>query len=675
MLSRLQLALFLSLLFKLVSGEDVSFTFNGFRSVNLSLDGMAQIASNGLLILTNHTDPATGHAFYPNPITFKNSKNDTVFSFSTTFVFAILPEFPGLVGPGLAFVIAPTRGLPGSDVAVFLGLFNATNNGDASNHVVAVEFDTFQHNLIGDIDGNHVGIDINSVKSERAETAAYFDHETGRSINLTMNSGEKMQVWVDYNGLNGQLNVTIAPINLGKPKTPLLSLPLDLSPILTDISYIGFASSTAGVLTPRDIILGWSFQLNGQAQDLDQSKLPKLPRIGSKKVSRFLTIGLPLILISLVSVAISGVVYIIRRKRKFAEELEDWELDYGPHRFKFKDLYVATKGFRDDELLGAGGFGSVYRGVLKKTKTEIAVKRVSHDSRQGIREFVSEIVSIGRLRHRNLVALLGYCRRKGELLLVYDFMPNGSLDKYLYDQPKLTLNWSQRFRVIKGVASGLFYLHEEWEQTVIHRDVKASNVLLDDEFNARLGDFGLARLYDHGSAPQTTHVVGTLGYMAPEHTRTGKATTSTDVFGFGAFLLEVACGRRPIEPRAPKEELILVDWVFSFLARGELLEARDRSLDINNVAEEVELVLKLGLICSQSDPDFRPSMGQVVQYLKGDAPLPDMSSIGLSLSGLGFANKQGFDEFYGSYPSSSSIAKPSTTSYTNVAESLLSGGR
>jgi serine/threonine protein kinase len=143
--------------------------------------------------------------------------------------------------------------------------------------------------------------------------------------------------------------------------------------------------------------------------------------------------------------------------------LEDWELDYGPHRFKFKDLYIATKGFKDKELLGSGGFGRVYRGVLSTSKLEIAVKRVSHESRQGMREFIAEIVSIGRLRHRNLVQLLGYCRRKGELLLVYDYMPNGSLDKYLYDQPKVTLNWSQRFRVIKGVALGLVYLHEEWE--------------------------------------------------------------------------------------------------------------------------------------------------------------------------------------------------------------------
>ena len=159
--------------------------------------------------------------------------------------------------------------------------------------------------------------------------------------------------------------------------------------------------------------------------------------------------------------------------------------------------------------------------------------------------------------------LLGYCRRKGELLLVYDYMSNGSLDKYLFNQPHVTLSWSQRFQVIKGAASGLLYLHEGWDQVVIHRDVKVSNVLLDGELNGRLGDFGLARLYDHRTDPQTTHVVGTLGYLAPEYTRSNKATTSTDVYAFGAFMLEVACGRRPIQAN---EDSILVDWVFSHLS-------------------------------------------------------------------------------------------------------------
>ncbi|BFG36260.1 hypothetical protein CerSpe_225340 [Prunus speciosa] len=436
--------------------------------------------------------------------------------------------------------------------------------------------------------------------------------------------------------------------------------------------YVGFSSSTGSIFTSH-YVLGWSFKMNGQAQEITTSKLPKLPRMGGKKRSKLLTIGVPILSVSLVLLVVSGLIYFIRRKRKFAELLEDWELEYGPQRFKYKDLYIATKGFKEKELLGTGGFGKVYRGILPSSKIEIAVKRVSHESRQGMKEFVAEIVSIGRLRHRNLVPLLGYCRRKGELLLVYDYMPNGSLDKYLYDRPTVTLNWSQRFRVIRGVASGLFYLHEEWEQVVIHRDVKASNVLLDSELNARLGDFGLARLYDHGTDPQTTHIVGTLGYLAPEHTRTGRATTSTDVFAFGAFLLEVACGRRPIEAQGPDQDLILVDWVFSFWNRGAILEARDQNLSPEFVAEEVELVLKLGLLCSHSEPTARPSMRQVVQYLEGDIALPELSRLGLSSNGLNFAHHEGFDDFAMSY--SSSLGKGFSHSSYAPESAFLSGGR
>ncbi|KAG5560052.1 hypothetical protein RHGRI_003366 [Rhododendron griersonianum] len=157
-------------------------------------------------------------------------------------------------------------------------------------------------------------------------------------------------------------------------------------------------------------------------------------------------------------------------------------------------------------------------------------------------------------------------------------MPNGNLDRFLYGQTKGTLNWMQRFKIIKDVASSLFYLHQQWVHVISHRDIKASNVLVDNEFNGRLGDFGLAKLCDHGTDPLTSHVAGTLGYIAPELARNGKASTSTDLFAFGAFMLEVVCGRRPVDPRAFPEEVILVDWVFKCLERGNILEAIDREL-------------------------------------------------------------------------------------------------
>ncbi|XP_052174555.1 L-type lectin-domain containing receptor kinase IV.1-like [Diospyros lotus] len=662
------LVLLLPLLPQSATADDPRFTFNGFRSANLSLDGVATFTPGGLLALTNGTTQKTGHAFYPSPVHFKNSPAGSAISFSTTFVFGIVHQYPTLSGHGIVFVVAPQRGLPGGLPSHYLGLFNEHNDGKETNRVVAVELDTVYNSELKDLNDNHVGIDINGLKSVEAATASYYVEKTHRFQNLSLISGKAMQVWVEYDGSEKTMEVTIAPIGVEKPSKPLLSLSRDLSPIINQTMYVGFSSSTGPVVTSH-YILGWSFKINGEAEPLDLSELPKLPRMASKKTSKFLTVGLPLI--SLAS-AITGVVFLLERRRKFAEVVEEWERDYGTHRFKFKDLYIATKGFRDNELLGSGGFGRVYRGVLPTSELEIAVKRVSHESRQGMREFVAEIFSIGRVRHRNLVPLLGYCRRKGELLLVYDYMPNGSLDKYLYDQPKFTLNWQQRFKVIKGVASGLFYLHEEWEQVVIHRDVKASNVLLDGELNGRLGDFGLARLYDHGTGPQTSHVVGTIGYIAPEHTRTGKASTSTDVYAFGAFLLEVASGRRPIEASSMGRGTVLVDWVFSLWRKGEILRAVDANLGGEYVVEQAELVLKLGLLCSHGVRAMRPTMRQVVQYLEGDVGLPELASIDISATELTFSNLEGFSDF--ALSCQSSMDKGFTGS-SSVAESLLSGGR
>ncbi|MCL7031951.1 hypothetical protein MKW94_000144 [Papaver nudicaule] len=677
--------LFFFLIANFVASEDLGFVYNGFKiAPNLSLDGLADITENGLLRLTNDTKQRTGHAFYSNPLQFKRpgDKNSTV-SFSASFVFAIISEYRDLSGHGIAFVVAPHRGFPGALPSQHLGLFNETTNGNITNHVVAVELDTI-YNAEFDIDDNHVGIDINDLKSVKSSSAMYYTGN-GKSKNVSLISGEPMLVWIEYDGLKKQLNVTIAPINIPKPDIPLLSLSQDLSAVISDSMYVGFSSATGSVLTSH-YILGWSFQINGEAQALEISRLPKLPRRGPKEKPKTLSIGLPIIVPFFVLLIIFGVFLIIRRKRKFAELIEDWELNYVTQRFSYKDLYVATKGFKEKELLGIGGFGRVYKGVLPTSKIQIAVKKVSHDSKQGIREFIAEIVSIGQLRHRNIVQLLGYCRRKGELLLVYDFMPNGSLDRFLFRSPNTissppVLNWSQRFQIIKGVASGLFYLHEGWEQVVIHRDIKASNVLLDAEMNARVGDFGLARLYDRGTNPQTTNVVGTLGYIALELTRTGKATASTDVFGFGAFLLEVGCGRRPIELQKSETEegVILVDWVYSCWCKGGILQTSDPNLKDEYDTEEMELVLKLGMLCSSNDPKARPTMRQVVQYLEKDAPLPQDEMWALEIGDNNLATNilatrgESCEDFAMSYPGS--VDKVYTGSSSSAVDSLLSGSR
>ncbi|XP_047335402.1 L-type lectin-domain containing receptor kinase IV.1-like [Impatiens glandulifera] len=658
------------------SQPSTDFIFNGFQSTNLNLDGEAKNI-DGILFLTNRTQQTSGHAFYPSPIIFKNSTNDSAISFSTSFVFGIIPDNQ-TGGHGLCFVIAPEPGLPGAKSNSYMGLFNkSTMNPNRTNHILAVEFDTVQSPEFEDIDNNHVGIDIDSLESVYSKHTAYNSDNNGTFQNMSLISDESRRVWIEYDGVKKQMNVTVAPINLGKPFLPLLTLNKDLSQYINPIMYVGFSSST-GTIFNRHYLLGWSFKLNGQAKELDLSLLPKLPTNNNTSPTKsskfpkrkFLIIGMPSILgFVLLITIISALVYYFKRKKKFAEEMEDWELEYGPHRFKYKDLYFATNGFSNKELLGTGGFGQVYRGILPSSKMEVAVKRMSQESWQGMREFVAEIVSIGRLRHRNLVQLIGYCRRKKELLLVYEYMSGGSLEKLLYNISGPTLNWSQRFTIIKGVASGLFYLHEGWEQVVIHRDVKASNVLLDNELNGKLGDFGLARLHDHGSDPHTTQVVGTLGYLAPEQMWTGKVTEATDVFAFGAFLLEVACGRRPIEMK--QERFILIEWVFRFWLKGLITNAVDPNLGGEFDFEEVELVIKLGLLCSNMNPSARPTMRQVVEYLERDVIMPELSSFGITISSVTFPHREGINDDL--YPSTSSFNPTYDTSI--MAESQLSQGR
>ncbi|XP_066373549.1 L-type lectin-domain containing receptor kinase SIT2-like [Miscanthus floridulus] len=423
------------------------------------------------------------------------------------------------------------------------------------NHIFAVELDTIQNSEFKDINDNHIGININSLHSIQSQGAGFYDDKNGMFKNMSLISHEVMQVWVEYDGGTTQIHVTLAPIKMAKPNRPLVSAIYNLSTVLTDTAYVGFSSST-GVINSKYCLLGWSFSMGNTTLEIDITKLPKLPRVGSRSPSKVLMIVLPTAIASFIFV--TGTAFILLAQRKLAnnELLEDWEVEFGPHRFTYKDLFLATKGFKNKNVLGAGGFGKVYKGILPTSKLEIAVKRLSHDSKQGTKEFITKIVSIGHLRHRNLVQLLGYCRRKSELLLVYDYMPNGSLDKFLYcahDKP--SLDWATRFHIIKGAACGLLYLHEKWDKVVIHRDIKASNALLDSEFNGRLGDFGLAKSYNHGTDPQTTRVVGTMGYLAPELVRMGKASPLTDVFAFGTFLLEVTCGHRPVE----SSSLVLVN--------------------------------------------------------------------------------------------------------------------
>ncbi|XBH58008.1 L-type lectin-domain containing receptor kinase IV.1-like [Aegilops tauschii subsp. strangulata] len=621
---------FVLLLVAVCCNSDVDFIYQGFQHApNLSLDGSASVLRGGALQLTNGSERLVGHAFYGSPValgTLDDSQSGgglAVSSFSTAFVFDIVTVGTG-GGHGLAFVVAPSRALPGASPEIYLGVLGPTTNGKASNHVFAVEFDTVTDLEMKETNGNHVGVDVNSLVSNVSEQAAYYTAEN-RKVPVKLESAQQIQAWIDYDGGTSLLNVTVAPVSVAdRPQRPLISTKLDLRSVFKENMYVGFSSAT-GKLASSHYILAWSFRANGPAQPIDLRRLPKVPRQRTPApkvlIIKFAAVACAGTL-TLVAAAMVTVLW-LRRRAALADKLEEWELEH-PQRIPYIELYKATKGFRESGLLGSGGFGHVYKGVLGRRRSgeEVAIKRISSGTKQGMREFVAEISSLGRMRHRNLVELRGWCKHGNDLLLVYEFMPNGSLDAHLFGGGNKVLTWAQRLSVIRGVARGLLYLHEEWEHVVVHRDVKANNVLLGADMGARLGDFGLARLYEHGAAPGTTRVAGTLGYMAPELTVTSRATTATDVFSFGALLLEVACGRRPVEP-GEAADVILVRWVRDCGLDGDLLRAVDPRLDGCYDAAEARLVLWLGMVCSQGRPEARPSMRQACQFLNGEETLPE----------------------------------------------------
>ncbi|CAF1827470.1 unnamed protein product [Brassica napus] len=265
----------------------------------------------------------------------------------------------------------------------------------------------------------------------------------------------------------------------------------------------------------------------------------------------------------------------------------------------------------------------------------VAVKKFSGASKLGKKEFITEVKIISSLRHRNLVQLIGWCHEKQELLLVYEFMPNGSLDSHLFGKkPHLTWatflkapdNPALRCKISLGVASALLYLHEEWEKCIVHRDIKASNIMLDSNFNAKLGDFGLARLMDHELQPQTTGLAGTFGYMAPEYISTGRASKESDVYSFGIVLVEIVIGKKSVEPRQGKvePEASLVERVWDQYGRGELISAIDHQIGKDYDMKQAECVMTVGLWCADPDINSRPSIKQAIQVLNFEAPLPSL---------------------------------------------------
>ncbi|XP_073108410.1 cysteine-rich receptor-like protein kinase 10 isoform X1 [Elaeis guineensis] len=283
-------------------------------------------------------------------------------------------------------------------------------------------------------------------------------------------------------------------------------------------------------------------------------------------------------------------------------------------------LRVATANFSEENKLGEGGFGAVYKGVLPDGR-EIAVKRLSTSSSQGLGELKNELLLVAKLQHRNLVRLLGVCLEEQEKLLVYEYVPNRSLDTILFDPvQREQLNWANRYKIIGGVARGLLYLHEESQLKIIHRDLKASNILLDRDMNPKISDFGMARLFGGDQSRGTTsRIVGTFGYMAPEYAMRGQMSIKSDVYSFGVLVLEIVTGRRNIGFSDSESGKDLLNHTWEKWTKGTILEILDPSLGNHCPRNEVLRCIQIGLLCVQEDPSDRPTMSTIVVMLSSDS--------------------------------------------------------
>ncbi|RZR96776.1 hypothetical protein BHM03_00025840 [Ensete ventricosum] len=600
-----------------------NFSIPSFTATDLiSLSGGSAISNGSLRLSDGRVVRTAGWAYYVQPIQlWRNTTNETT-DFATYFEFVI--SFPGgssnsSSGGGFAFFLAPADSLDSQNpTGSLLGLSNDTTT---NKRLVAVEFDSFR--------------DQNS------------------SSNGTAANNGTLAAQVSYNATSKALLVSVKNLHVGSSNSSSLDLThrVDMTQVLPEKVLVGF-SATNGSQFVVQKITKWNFTSNLEAEGGDRRRAFKkwlfpiaalvLAAVvvaaavsacyvwGGQGSILYAILTVVKRIARLVSLPLAWCGFVKRRwegeqDRNNGESLMDDEFSTGtgPRRFSYKELVTATSNFSEKRKLGEGGFGGVYKGFLNRSGKEVAVKKISSKSKQGKKEYSSEVKIISRLRHRNLVQLIGWCHERGEFLLVYEFLPNGSLDYHLFSR-NTTLPWGIRYNIALGLASALLYLHEEWEQCVVHRDVKSSNVMLDSGFNAKLGDFGLARLVDHKLGQHATVPAGTLGYLAPECFNTGKASKESDVYSFGIVALEIATGRRAVEHSKDEDEVRLVEWVWEMHGRGRLLHTADRSLDVDYDAKQMERLMLVGLWCAHPDHTQRPSMREVIQAFTFEGVIPDL---------------------------------------------------
>jgi len=598
--------------------------------------------ANGMLELTgNDIDRGTidniGRATYAKPVPLWRAGGGGAMllaSFTTSFTFRITPDprQPN-TGDGMAFFLTPyasaTEIPPGSGGGN-LGLLAGSNwTGDSRFVFVAVEFDTWSNGLPADINGDHMGIDNSSIVSMASTSTSSPAGNLTSNIDMTAtvsyhNGSKLLAADLQINGSWYHVNATI-----------------DLSSYLPEEVAVGFSAST-GLSAELHRVLTWSFSSTLAPKESTATTTTATSKQLPKKLRILLSVLVPILFLSLCAAA--GTYFLVRRRRQeeggssdSEEQFDRAELERGvaaggPRRYTYGELASTTDNFAEEKKLGRGGFGSVYLGRLAVAGQErgVAIKMFSSESSaQGRREFEAEVRIISRLKHRNLVQLLGWCDSRHGLMLVYELVAQGSLDRHLYSRDRF-LTWPQRYQIVLGLGSALRYLHREWEQCIVHGDIKPSNIMLDESHGAKLGDFGLARLVDHGAGWQTTKaVLGTVGYIDPEFVNTRRPSTYSDVYSFGIVLLEIVCNRPPVVVQQEEEPaFVLLKWVWGLYGQNATLDAADERLRGGDELDELcmERVLVVGLWCAHPDPSERPSIEQAMHVLQSeDRRLPALS--------------------------------------------------
>ncbi|KAL9992067.1 putative protein kinase RLK-Pelle-DLSV family [Helianthus debilis subsp. tardiflorus] len=354
--------------------------------------------------------------------------------------------------------------------------------------------------------------------------------------------------------------------------------------------------------------------------------IPPPPPGKKKHTTR--TVVIVIVTLTIVAIITTSVCIYLRFKNKKRqtssssppyESIQTAAMDIGSSeslQYNFSIIKAATNDFSEDNKLGSGGFGAVYKGKLIDG-TEIAVKRLAGNSQQGDTEFKNEVLLVLKLQHRNLVRLLGFSIEGKERLLIYEFLPNASLDQFVFDQTKrILLDWEMRYNIIKGIAKGLLYLHEDSRLTIIHRDMKASNVLLDAEMNPKIADFGMARLFrPEETQGDTSRIVGTYGYMAPEYVRHGHFSVKSDVFSFGVLVLEMVTGQQNQHFQHGDSLEDLLSFAWKSWRNGTPSDIIDPTLKIGPSLHDVIRTIHVGLLCVQENVINRPTMASIVHML------------------------------------------------------------